>query len=63
MAGQAAAPFPLMYHYTAPLRAAAGEAHQFSLYGQSAALVRGGDAAGRFNRLVEEAAAAMAGPR
>jgi nitronate monooxygenase len=54
-----AAPFPLMYHYTAPLRTADGDAHQFSLYGQSAALAPTGDTAARLAWLVETAQAAL----
>ncbi len=49
------APFPLMYHYTAPLKEADGPAHQFSLYGQSAALAPSGTAAQRFSGLVAQA--------
>ena len=61
MAALEAAPFPLMYHYTAPLRDAEAEAHQFSLYGQSAALAPGGTATERFEQLLGQARAAMAG--
>lgn len=53
------APFPLMYHYTAPLQRAQPAAHQFSLYGQSAALAPSGGAGARLVRLVEEARAAL----
>ncbi|MEM8776476.1 MAG: nitronate monooxygenase [Pseudomonadota bacterium] len=52
-----AAPFPLMYHYTAPLQAADSAAHQFSLYGQNAALSPAGDAGARFVNLVDQARA------
>jgi nitronate monooxygenase len=55
----AAAPFPLMYHYTAPLAKADPETHQFSLYGQSARLAPDGNAAERMQALVAEARAAM----
>jgi len=48
------APFPLMYHYTAPLRAADAEAYQFSLYGQAAALAPRGGAAARLESLVRQ---------
>jgi len=54
-----AAPFPLMYHYTAPLMAADAEAHQFSLYGQSSRLAPAGDAGERLHRLVAAAKAAF----
>jgi len=53
------APFPLMYHYTAPLQRAEPAAHQFSLYGQSAALAPAGEARARLERLVEEARTAL----
>lgn len=53
------APFPLMYHYVAPLLAADAETHQFSLYGQGARLAPAGDAAERLNRLVAGARAVM----
>jgi len=59
MAHVGAAPFPLMYHYTAPLMAADAEAHQCSLYGQSSRLAPAGDAAERLNRLVAGALAAF----
>ncbi|MEM6588615.1 MAG: nitronate monooxygenase [Pseudomonadota bacterium] len=49
-----AAPFPLMYHYTAPLQAADSARHQFSLYGQSARLAPDGDAAARLDGFVAE---------
>ncbi|MEL7253886.1 MAG: nitronate monooxygenase [Pseudomonadota bacterium] len=49
-----AAPFPLMYHYTAPLQAADSARHQFSLYGQSAGLAPEGDAAARLEALVAQ---------
>ncbi len=49
-----AAPFPLMYHYTAPLQAADSARHQFSLYGQSARLAPEGDAAARLEELVAQ---------
>ncbi len=59
MAAVGAAPFPLMYHYTAPLQAADSAKHQFSLYGQSAALAPEGDAGARFDALVAQAKAVM----
>lgn len=59
MADVRTAPFPLMYHYTAPLTGADAQAHQFSLYGQSARLAPDGDAAERLNRLVADAQAAL----
>lgn len=43
----------------APLQRADPQAHQFSLYGQSAALAPAGGAAARLERLVEEARAAL----
>ncbi|MEM7731566.1 MAG: nitronate monooxygenase [Pseudomonadota bacterium] len=49
-----AAPFPLMYHYTAPLQAADSARHQFSLYGQSAGLAPDGEAAARLEDLVAQ---------
>lgn len=49
-----AAPFPLMYHYTAPLQQADSARHQFSLYGQSAKLAPAGDAAQRLEQLVHQ---------
>ncbi|UXX83489.1 NAD(P)H-dependent flavin oxidoreductase [Roseovarius pelagicus] len=55
MAQVAAAPFPLMYHYTRPLLAADSATHHFSLYGQSAALAPSGPAANRLAWFVEEA--------
>ena len=54
MVGVQTAPFPLMYHYTAPLKEADAEAHQFSLYGQSAALSPSGTAAERLLHLIED---------
>lgn len=54
------APFPLMYHYTAPLKEADGEAYQFSLYGQSAALAPSGTAAERLQHFVDDAQKAFA---
>ncbi|MEM7599655.1 MAG: nitronate monooxygenase [Pseudomonadota bacterium] len=54
-----AAPFPLMYHYTAPLQAADSARHQFSLYGQSAQLAPPGDAPSRLQALVEDAQARL----
>lgn len=62
MAEREAAPFPLMYHYTRPLQNADGAAHQFSLYGQAAALAPAGAAADRFEALLAQARAAFAGP-
>lgn len=59
MAGVAPAPFPLMYHYTQPLQKADGAFHQFSLYGQSAALAPAGAAAERLERFVQEARAEL----
>ncbi|WP_101068140.1 NAD(P)H-dependent flavin oxidoreductase [Roseovarius salinarum] len=53
------APFPLMYHYTAPLQAADADRHHFSLYGQTAALAPEGPAEVRFRLLIEDAARAM----
>lgn len=53
------APFPLMYHYMAPLAGADSESHQFSLYGQAARLAPAGDAARRLDRLVTQARAVM----
>jgi nitronate monooxygenase len=50
-----AAPFPLMYHYTAPLQAADSAKHQFSLYGQSAKLSPEGNAGDRLQALVAQA--------
>lgn len=61
MAQVDAAPFPLMYHYSRPLLEADGPAHQFSLYGQSAALAPSGDAGARLTALVASAKAAMEG--
>jgi nitronate monooxygenase len=59
MAKVDAAPFPLMYHYTEPLREADGAAHHVSLYGQSAALAPTGDTAARLGWLVTSAQAAL----
>ena len=53
------APFPLMYHYVNPLRRADAEAHQFSLYGQAAALAPEGGAADRLNALVADTRARL----
>ncbi|MEY8840573.1 NAD(P)H-dependent flavin oxidoreductase, partial [Cribrihabitans sp. XS_ASV171] len=60
MDGVAAAPFPLMYHYSRPLQEADPEPHRFALYGQAAGLRPGGTARDRFDRLVAEARAALA---
>jgi len=60
MADVETAPFPLMYHYTAPLTRADAERHQFSLYGQAARLAPSGDAAQRLEHLVAEAREVMA---
>ncbi|MEO0750967.1 MAG: nitronate monooxygenase [Pseudomonadota bacterium] len=54
-----AAPFPLMYHYTAPLQRADSARHQFSLYGQSAQLAPEGAAAERLQALINEARALL----
>lgn len=59
MAQVDAAPFPLMYHYSRPLLEADGPAHQFSLYGQSAAMAPSGDAGARLKALVASAKEAM----
>lgn len=61
MAQVDAAPFPLMYHYTGALQSADGPTHQFSLYGQSAALAPSGDASARLESLVASAKAALDG--
>lgn len=63
MSGVDAAPFPLMYHYSRPLLEADGPAHQFSLYGQSAALAPSGDAATRLEALVSSALETMGARR
>lgn len=60
MAEVDAAPFPLMYHYTAPLQSADSARHQFSLYGQSAQLAPEGEAASRLRTLVAQAQDARA---
>lgn len=60
MAQVGTAPFPLMYHYTAPLQQADSAAHQFSLYGQSAALAPDGPAEQRLHALVADAERAFA---
>lgn len=54
-----AAPFPLMYHYTAGLQAADAEKHRFALYGQSAPLAPTGDAGERLETLVAGARRAL----
>ena len=59
MEAVATAPFPLMYHYTGPLRDADGAAHQFSLYGQSARLAPTGNAGERLSQLVAQARAVL----
>ncbi len=55
------APFPLMYHYVAPLLAADPETYRFALYGQAAALAPGGTAAERLARLVSDAERVFSG--
>lgn len=59
MAGVTPAAFPLMYHYVGPLIGADAETHQFSLYGQAAALAPEGTAADRLATLVADAQAAF----
>ncbi|KRS18348.1 hypothetical protein XM52_09445 [Roseovarius indicus] len=59
MTGVRAAPFPLMYHYTAGLQGADAETHRFSLYGQSAPLAPRGDAGARLQALISAARRAL----
>jgi nitronate monooxygenase len=59
MRGRPHAPFPLHYHYLAPLRAADPDTYQVSLYGQAAALALAGGAAERLTALVGDAQARL----